>query len=254
MEANVKELRARTRFSRVTLPVIVCLLFLQVTLVSQSRPQPDPKDVFTKIADSAAAAIYKIAWPTATYKHCELAEIRPANSGFDVIVKLSGLSGWDNSDLWLFLGFAFRDGDFKNMWVVKHNGNWPPFATANALRRAGEELLKEYEQSVDQAGAVCLINATNSPLAFSYRWGDGPWQDGKLLPGSSYMFWWPYGRGSEHVSPPFQISYDDSFEDGYTEQRYTLDRYATKLPLTCPAAKEYRFTTDGTKIFLRSIN
>jgi hypothetical protein len=68
------------------------------------------------------------------------------------------------------------------------------------------------------------------------------------------MFWWPYGRGGEHVSPPFQIKYDDSFEDGYTEQGYTLERYAAKLPLTCPAAKEYRFTTDGTKIFLRSIN
>jgi hypothetical protein len=234
--------------------VLLCLLAPQAVQATQGRSNPKPEDIFDKLVNSAAAAIYTIAWPTATYKRCELVEIRPANSGFDIVVKLSGLSGWDKSDLWLFLDFAFRDGDLKNMWVVKHNGNWPPFATADATYRGGKALWKEYVQPQGEAGAVCLINPTQSSVVFQYRWGIGSWQEVTLQPGVSYMFWWTYTEASGRNSPPFEIRYDDSFEDGYTEQRYTLNRNVAKIPVTCQAAKQYSFSIVGPKVFLRSVN
>lgn len=250
----MKKILVQARFGRASWAALFCLMFLQISQAAQNRSNPKPEDVFDKLVNSAAAAIYKVAWPTATYTKCELAEIKPANSGFDIVVKLSGRSGFDNSDLWLYLAFAFRDGDLKNVWVVKHNGFWPPFATADGMYRAGRALWQEYVQPTDEAGAICLINPTGSMLVFQYRWGDAPWQEVSIQPGVSYMFWWPYTQASGRRSPPFEIRYDDSFEDGYTEQRYTLDRNIAKLPITCQAAKQYRFSLRGPKIFLNSVD
>lgn len=166
----MKKFQAQAHFGRLPLSVIFCLLFLQIAQASQNRPNPDPKDIFQKLVDSAAAVIYNFAWPTATYKSCELVEVKLVSSGFDIVVKLSGLSGFDGSNLWIVLDFPFRNGDLQRFWVVKHNGNWPPFVTVGAMFKAGQALWKQYAPPPDEAGAVCLMNPTNSTLVFQYRW------------------------------------------------------------------------------------
>lgn len=251
----MKKFQAQAHFGRLPLSVIFCLLFLQTAQASQNRPNPDPKDIFQKLVDSAAAVIYNFAWPTATYKSCELVEVKLVSSGFDIVVKLSGLSGFDGSNLWIVLDFPFRNGDLQKFWVVKHNGNWPPFVTVGAMFKAGQALWKQYAPPPDEAGAVCLMNPTNSTLVFQYRWGDdGPWQEAKVEAGTNRWFWWPYEQAGQRFSPPFEIRYDDSFEEGYTEQKYTLERNAAKLPATCEAAKQYRFSLIGPKVILQRMN
>jgi hypothetical protein len=144
---------------------LILLLLLSFQLSNaQTGQQPNARAALAKFVDSVAEMTYNFAWPTATYQGYKITDIKPMQSGFDVFVKLSGKSGLDDSNLWLLLSFAFRDGGLK------------------------------------------------------------------------------------------KIRYDDSFEDGYTGQDYILERVAAILPPRCETSKQYRFTTDGKKIFLNSMN
>jgi len=102
--------------------------------------------------------------------------------------------------------------------------------------------------------AVCVVNQIDTTVSFVYRWGDGAWSKEQLEAGKSMIYWYTLD-GQRGAEPPFFIEYDDSFEDGYTPQRYELKRNAVSTsPPTCDLAKQYTFTASGVHIFLRSTN
>lgn len=103
---------------------------------------------------SMAQTVYAMAWPTATYKSVSIDDFEPADGGFNVIVKLSGLSAFDGSDLWLKLAFLFRNGSLQDIQVRDDNAILVrPFATSRALASAAVELAQDYARSQNQAPA-----------------------------------------------------------------------------------------------------
>jgi hypothetical protein len=256
------------------LPALLCAFIVLTGLVkAQDQEELKQKDKMASFMDSVAGTVYTLAWPTATYKSWEFDDFRRTQGGYKLVVKLSGLSGFDDSDLWLKLGFLLNSDGLKDVWVVDHNAIlMAPFKTSKAIGALGLQLANQYAQSHPvqpaapepprltpsytpaQAGAVCIVNATNDTLNFSYRWGIGSWNDGSVEAGKAYVMWWSYASPSQQSSPQFEIEYDDNLAPGYTPQRYALDRYSVSLPATCVASKQYRFTEQGSQILLNGAN
>jgi hypothetical protein len=108
-----------------------------------------------------AKTVYNLAWPTATYREVSIDGFEPADNGFDVLVKLSGQSAFDNSDLWVRLAFMFRDGKFYDIRVKDHNAILvPPFRTTMTLATVAAGLAKDY---ADQQAAQAANGANPNP-------------------------------------------------------------------------------------------
>lgn len=256
-------------------------LFLALALLALAAPAQSVNDAQQQnrgFFDSIAKFTYGMAWPTAVYKSWSFAmPVTDADGGLDVVVRLSGLSGWDNSDLWLELGFAFRAGKLDHTVVVRNNGNWPPFKTMQTLGQITAELAQQYNQAhpapqpartptpvpapapapapplAGAAMAICVRNQINATVVYDYRWGTDDWSKEQLEAGKQVVYW--YNLDAAHpAEPPFTIEYDDSFAEGYTPQRYELKRNAVTLPATCNAAKQYTFTASGLQIVLTGTN
>lgn len=250
------------------LPALLCAFtVLAAHTQAQEQEEVNQKDKIASFMDSVASTVYKLAWPSATYKSWRFDDFRRTPGGYRLVLKLSGLSGFDGSDLWLKIGFLMNSDGLKDWSVVDHNAIlMPPFKTSQAIGALGMQLAKQYAQSQPvrratppilsspvgytpaQAGAVCIINSTDRTLNFSYRWGvAGPWRSGTIPAGKANLMWWPYASADQQSSPLFEIEYNDNLAEGYTIQRYFLDRYAVPLPATCDASKQYRFTVQGLK-------
>lgn len=257
---------------------LICLSVLLFLVIAAGNAQNDngSRNSLSDFFNSIAKLTYNAAWPTATYRSWDFdTPVRDVGGGYDVVIKLSGISGLGGSDLWLKLGFAFRSGSLSRTWVVSHNA-WvmPPFKTLQTLGQITADLAKQYQQSQSQTGqptpaatptpqeptrtesgsaaAVCLKNGTDATLNFKYHWGDDAWSADKLDAGKAYIYWFTMQNG-ETTAPRFFIEYVNSFEVA-TLQDYELERYAVTLPTKCDAAKEYVFSTSGTKILLQGAN
>ncbi|MGB6743038.1 MAG: hypothetical protein WBE38_05205, partial [Terracidiphilus sp.] len=96
--------------------VFVCLLCAALLVAGAAAQQnTDDQDNAKSFVDSVAQTVYKLAWPTATYQRISDYGFEPAENGFDLTVTLSGLSGFDGSDLWLKIAFLFRNGKFADI-------------------------------------------------------------------------------------------------------------------------------------------
>ncbi len=227
----------------------VCLLTSSATSLS-AQTRNDTETGIRAFLRTTGETIYGFAWPTATYREMSLAGIQPVPGGFDVIVKLSGESAF-GGELWVKLGLIFRDG-LRDVRVLSHNAQLiPPFATAMLVGQLAQDLAKEYanRQAAEEADAVCLSNPTGETIRFSYRWGNNEWKTYVLEANQEGWFWW--GQGST-AAPGFFVRYDDSFEEGFTEQVYRLEMSRVTLPTTCASARKYVFGVSGQKIELRS--
>jgi hypothetical protein len=124
------------------------LVVLAYALSAQAQDSQADERNATSFIDSVAKTVYGLAWPTASYRKVAYDSIDPADGGFDVVVKISGLSGIDNSDLWLRVAFMFRNGKFYDIRVKDHNAFWvPPFATTTTLAGVAANLAKSYAES-----------------------------------------------------------------------------------------------------------
>lgn len=102
--------------------------------------------------ESSAAAIYNLAWPTATYKGVSIKGVEEAVGGYDLLVKLEGESAF-GGELWLLLAFEWRDGGISDMRVHGHNAILsPPFKTVENMGALLKEVMKELN-SEDGSGA-----------------------------------------------------------------------------------------------------
>ena len=134
-------------FSSATLRKSLCWLVLAaaVTLRGQDAGNAGDRDSISHFVNSVAQTVYKMAWPTATYRDFSLDGIEPIEGGLNVLVTLNGLSGLDQSDLWVQLVFVIRNGGLDDVRVKNDNHILvAPFATTTALAGAAAEMAKEY--------------------------------------------------------------------------------------------------------------
>jgi hypothetical protein len=94
---------------------------------------------------SVASAVYTAAWPTATFVDWNFKSFNWVSGGTDLVVRLEGRSGFDDSDLWVDLVFEFRDGTFSNIRVLNHNAILaPPFQTTQTLLKTAADIANQY--------------------------------------------------------------------------------------------------------------
>ena len=150
-------------FSQRFLFRISCLLLIVLVSswsASAQDNQDDQKNA-TSFIDSLGQTVYNLARPSATYREVSIDGFEPVDGGFDVLVKLSGQSYFDDSDLWLTLAFMFRNGKFYDIQVRDNNAILvPPFPTTITLAKAAASLAKAYD---DDQKAQAAANANPAP-------------------------------------------------------------------------------------------
>jgi hypothetical protein len=117
--------------------VLICFAFRIVcagSAYSQVRPSDEREnDDARSFLRSVAATIYRLAWPTATYKQIEFAGFQREPDGLAVAVKLSG-EGLLGDNLWLKLGIVLNGDGIKDVRVLGHNALLAgPFETSKAI-------------------------------------------------------------------------------------------------------------------------
>jgi len=268
--------------------MVVLALTLSVSTVAQTSSD-DTQQNNLGFTDSIAKFIYSLAWPTATYKdwHMEWPE-KDADGGYDLVVKISGLSGFDQSDLWLKLAIAIRSGNIDHYNVLDHNGAIPPFFTVAVVGTLVEKFNEEYQKSKasqppatasspaydptpspspppattatpaehappTQTVGVCIQNTTNGPVSYSYRWDYGSiwkseWKQTKV--DSGYDMIHTYKLNALVPTPPqFDIEYGGGSVDG-APQDYVLENGYVPPSANCEDAKQYTFASNGQLLVL----
>ena len=203
--------------------------------------------------EALAQSTYKLAWPTATYKSWALRGVERATGGLNIRVRLSGLSAFDNGDLWLDLMFQMRNGALADLFVERHNAILAePFSTSKEIVKILKGVADDYaRQSAARAAATaappasglvegaCLTNPTTIPIRFSYRWGTGEWTNVDLPSNREQWFSYPIVSGA--ASPKLEIRFDNSLAEGYTAREYALPSSQTRLPIRCTDVTRYDF-------------
>jgi hypothetical protein len=154
----------RLAFRRLIYGLLFWLLLSSIESASSVAQRATQNDgAVTALVNSVAGKIYKLAWPTATYKSVSIEDFEPVDGGVDVTVRLSGSSGFDGSELWLDLVFLVRDGKLQTFKVRDHNAILvPPFITSGKMAEALVALGKAYDQRQNQT-QVAKRNETQSP-------------------------------------------------------------------------------------------
>jgi hypothetical protein len=143
------------------------LLAFAACLHAQDADDTGQRKGISDFVSSVAHTVYNLAWPTATYRDFRLDSIAPVDGGFDVLVTLDGLSGIDQSDLWVQLVFLIRNGGLQDVRVKNDNHVLvPPFATSAALAGAAADLAKQYAQR--QANGAPAPDAPSEQLPDPY--------------------------------------------------------------------------------------
>lgn len=251
--------------------LIHSLIVLTFSLIASSQDtKTTQKSDIEQFVNSVAKTIYKLAWPTATYRSVSLDGVAFVDEGANVMIVLSGISAFDNDKLWLKLSVMIRNGSIADIRVIDHNAILaPPFATSGAIAKALKETADQYaaqqraqapapsatESSPPAtspaagAEAACLTNETPSPISFDYHWGTGEWKHAALDPNQTLRMWWTLDAG-ETASPQLSIRYDDDFAPGYSERDYDLSRTRTVLPISCENVLNFKFAMSGEKILV----
>ncbi len=258
--------KAPARLVRRIASIATVFLFFVLTLLAQTSQDQRERQDADSFFHSVAATIYTLAWPTATFKKAEFSGFQRVSNGIAVVMKLSGV-GLFGDNLWLKLGVVVNKDGIQDIKVIDHDALFAgPFETTKAMRDLIVELDRRYSQqqtpapirpaltapAADVVAAVCLVNASNIDLNFSYRWGAGQWTQVVLKPSYNQSYFWRY-QTSERISPNFEISYDDNLAEGLTERRYNLERSQAHQPVTCDEASRYQFRLDGSAILLESL-
>src|SRR5579862_1057019 len=162
--------------------ILICLLALGLPAVCAPAQQQSDQDKATSFIDSMAQTVYAMAWPTATYKSVSIDGFEPADGGFNVIVKLSGLSGFDQSDLWVKLAFLFRSGGLQDVQVRDNNAILvQPFTTMKLLGGVVASLAQDYAKD-NQPAAPAPAPTEAAPSSDSAPQATGAGDNGTPQP------------------------------------------------------------------------
>ena len=140
----------------VGLAAMVMVIFFFASTSMHASSEDDPRG----FVDSIAATVYSTAWPTATYEQVSIKSIDPAPGGYNILVKLSGKSGWGGGDLWMVVTLELRGGSLSDVRVDSHNAILsPPFAIAQALG----ELLVQLAEDTAESQSQSIASAESAP-------------------------------------------------------------------------------------------
>lgn len=249
--------------------LILCALWGGGLASAQSN---DDGAGWQKFVDGVGAAVYKFAWPTATYQSVGFEGISRTADGVDVKIRVRGISAFDDGPLWTDVILQVRNGKIDDIrWGANNAVLAAPGETMKALGALLVELNKEYGRdhpatapdqtppdaspngptpAPDQTSpegspaAVCLSNPTKQTISYTLRI-EGRSENHTLDPGKEQLSW------TRTVVPQFAVSFDDSFEDGYTDRTIQLPAEAVVgTPTTCDDDMTYEFVVDGQKIGL----
>jgi hypothetical protein len=260
---------------------IVCVISCALCLPVWGEQEDRDAQKAESFIESVAKTIYYFAWPSATFKSVQFAGF--ARDGSNLIIQATFFgTGLLGDSPWVKLGLVVNKDGIQDVRVMDHHESLlGPFEASKTLGQLVAELAKEssrpspsvtpapppdtepierpapeppaetppVERAPQVAGVTCIVNETDVPLAFEYHWGIAAWHKETLPTGQGLTVW--RNIPTDGPLPPLVIRYDNSFAEGYTEQRYVLNTASTALPTTCERAKQYVFTTDGVNIHLQ---
>lgn len=264
--ATASPARWRKDYRRGVAALHVALLILCAVWSGFAFGQSNDDDgSWQKFVDSVGEAVYKFAWPTATYERVNFQGVAKTSDGVEVKIRAHGISAFDNGPLWTDVILQVRNGKIDDIrWGENNAILAAPGQTMKALGSLLVELNKEYNQNhpataPDAApepsptpspkpspspAAVCLSNPTAQTLAYTLRI-EGRSENHTLAPGKEELTW------ASVVVPEFTVSFDDSFADGYTDKTMRLPATAVAAePTTCTDDMTYEFVLDGNRIGL----
>ncbi len=128
---------------------ILRVIMLLILLISPELVAAEESELgwITKFCDQTAKSIYKMAWPSATFSDWQYSGFEDTNTGFAVKIRLNGISGLDDSNLYTDVVLFFDKDGFKDLRWGQNNGIIPPGATASFLLEFGKALNEEYMKS-----------------------------------------------------------------------------------------------------------
>lgn len=147
--------------------------------------QQDSESEIRQFIDGVAETLYFFAWPTAAFKKVTFGGIDSYSNGFDVRVRLHGVSAFSDGALWTDLILKVRNDRVTDLAWGRHNAIlMAPGATMQALGEALDELTKEYNRSTGAGGGSSqtyefhFSNKCNRPiqLAIRYEKSSGGWE------------------------------------------------------------------------------
>lgn len=134
-----------------------------------NAPDPNDEQGISNFLGSIAAGVYKLAWPTATYREFKFNGVEPAQGGFDILFTLDGISGIDQSDLWVQIALPVRNGSFQQFRVKDDNHILvPPFATSSAIASATADLIQQYAAQQQANGTAQPADTPSETLPDPY--------------------------------------------------------------------------------------
>ena len=258
-----KPVQRRTEYRQLAVVFQLAILLLCALSGGLALAQSDDdQSSWQNFVDSVGAAVYKFAWPTATYQRVNFQGVSTMPDGVNLKFRVHGISAFDNGPLWTDVILQVRNGKVDDiMWGENNAVLAKPGETMKALGSLLVELNKQYGQdhpaptpsqpavAPDPApepplAAVCLSNPTDQSITYTLRI-EGRNENHTLEPGKAYVSW-------DHVTPPeFSVSFDDSFEEGYTDRTMRLPAtVVTDTPSSCSDEMTYEFVLDGRKIGL----
>lgn len=264
----------RNSLSRHLVQALLALIFALTLAAPPHLPaqqQQPNRDSIATYVNSVGKLIYNLAWPTATYRDVSIGSFQLQPGGFDVGIRLNGISAFDNDALWLELVLQVRNGAFYDMKLGRNNAIlMQPFATVSAFGAATAMLAKQYAAQHPQqatpsappvnsppqpaaqppqtpatppygilAGAVCIGNPTASDMTLQYQWGQGQWEPITISSNGRMKLWWNY-QDATRTSPDLVIRYTDPLNPN-TQHTYNLPRKQAKVPFECADVANYNF-------------
>jgi hypothetical protein len=238
---------------------VLVVLFVLISSVRGAWAQSTDQKEAQSFVSSLAEITYAAAWPTATYKTWRLRGVERVVGGLDIGVRLSGISAFDNGELWLDLVFQLRNGSLYDFLIVDHNAILAqPFSTIDGVLRRLKAAADEHAKnsaarapsrppapSADRSGeGLCLHNPTVIAVKFSYRWGASEWTAGELPTRTEQWFSYPL-QSAGQAAPAFEVRFDNNLAEGYTNTQYTLKSSPARLPLGCRDVFRYDFRLDN---------
>jgi hypothetical protein len=95
-------------------------------------------------------------------------------------------------------------------------------------------------QAANRYGVVCLHNKTDTPINFTVKTGNGPWELYTLEPDTNLTFWNTYEYQNQNRSPIFEVRFDSDLSEGSYYLQYRLERRAAEGN-SCSEGKQYAF-------------
>lgn len=78
---------------------------------------------------------------------------------------------------------------------------------------------------------VTIENPTSMTIHYSFRWGDGEWEDFTLEPGDVRWHSWEYDYANQNESPRPYVRYDRDLTDAFEMELYHLEAFASPYQL-----------------------